>query len=322
MSPQVAQHPWSAEALFNKTLVYVGEMERLTADDWRFGLWSSLSLELLARAAVANISPALLASGKDWRNVHYALGHPPSKKDFKPNSLLTREIFAMLNELLPEFNKESLDFCVLHCANRNAELHTGEERFAGLNRSEWLPKYYAACDVLLKSMGKTLNDLFDDPEAADQMILALKDTAAKAVEKDIDDCKKIWEQKSPSEQQQALAQAATWATRHSGHRVNCPACGSPALTKGTGWGTVSSEINDDSGLIVQRQTMLPSSFECIACGLKITGFSKLSAHGLGDPFTDTTRTSAAEYFDLHTEEELEEARASAEPEFEEDFNER
>ena len=322
MSPQVMQHPWSAEALFNKTIVYVNEMERLTADDWRFGLWSSLSLELLARAALANISPTLLASGKDWRNVHYALGYPPSKKDFKPNSQLTREIFAILNELLPAFNNESLDFCVLHCAHRNAELHTGEERFAGLNTSEWLPKYYAACDVLLKSMGKSLNDLFDDPKAAGEMILALKDTAAKAVGKDIEACKKTWEQKSPGEQQQAVAQAAAWATRHSGHRTNCPACSSPSLIKGAGWGTVSSEINDDDGLIVQRQTMLPSSFECIACGLKIVGFSKLSASGLGNSFTDTTRMSAAEYFNLHTDDELEEARASAEPEFEEDFNER
>ena len=39
---------------------------------------------------------------------------------------------------------------------------------------------------------------------------------------------------------------------------------------------------------MQRQTMLPSSFECLACKLKISGISKLSACGLGDAFTATS----------------------------------
>jgi len=53
--------------------------------------------------------------------------------------------------------------------------------------------------------------------------------------------------------------------------------------------------------------MLPSSFECIACGLKIAGFSKLLACRLGNRFTARTISSAAEFFNLHTDEELEEA---------------
>ena len=40
---------------------------------------------------------------------------------------------------------------------RNAELHTGEEAFAGLGTSSWLPQYYASCKVLLASMGKELS---------------------------------------------------------------------------------------------------------------------------------------------------------------------
>jgi hypothetical protein len=68
--------------------------------------------------------------------------------------------------------------------------------------------------------------------------------------------------------------------------------------------------------------MLPSAFECVACGLKIAGLSKLSACGLGDAFTATTTLTPAEYFGLYTEQDLDEARASGgEPEYEEDFNE-
>jgi hypothetical protein len=316
----VTQHPWSVEALFNKALLYIGEMERLAADDWRFALWSSLSLELLARAALANISPTLLASGRDWRNINYALGNPSSHRNFKPVSAAVSEVLLMLNELLPDFSKELLNSCALHCGNRNAELHTGEERFSGTKSSEWLPKYYAACDVLARSMGKSLADLFGDPKTAQEMILALQDTAAKAVGQDIHTHKELWGQKSSDDKNVALAQATSWATRHAGHHVKCPACESPAVVKGTGRGAVSTEIDDD-GDIVQRQTMLPSSFECIACGLKIAGFSKLSACGLGDTFTGTSVTSAAEFFNLHTDEELREAVRLAEPEFEEDNNE-
>lgn len=68
--------------------------------------------------------------------------------------------------------------------------------------------------------------------------------------------------------------------------------------------------------------MLPSSFECVACGLKISDLSKLSACGPGDAFTATSTSSPAEFFGLHTEDELDEARAvSYEPEWEPDFNE-
>ena len=66
--------------------------------------------------------------------------------------------------------------------------------------------------------------------------------------------------------------------------------------------------------------MSPSSFECVACGLRILGLSKLSAAGLGDAYTAKSSFTAAEFFRLYTEEELEEAR-NATPEFEEDFNE-
>jgi hypothetical protein len=315
-----AQHAWSSEALFNKALLYVGEMERYTANDWQLGLWSSLSLELIARAALAHVSPTLLANRKDWRNVYHALGHAPTAKLFTPSSATTGEVLSILEEVLADFTKELADFCVIHCARRNAELHTGEEAFAGLGTSAWLPKYYASCAVFLRSMGRSLADLFEDPGTAEDMIASLRDAAAKAVAQEVEAHRQAWSAKNPDEREASLAQAVAWARRHAGHRATCPACSSPGLIRGSGQGVVNTEVGED--VVVQRQTMLPSSFECIACGLKISGLSKLAACGLGDAFTATSTSSAAEFFGLHTDEELEEARASSpEPEWEEDFNE-
>ena len=47
--------------------------------------------------------------------------------------------------------------------------------------------------------------------------------------------------------------------------------------------------------------MLPTTFECIACGLHISGISKLSACGLGDAFMAKSTYSAAEFFGLGDE---------------------
>ena len=106
MNAKVTQHPWSSEALFNKALLYVGEMQKFGPTDWQFGLWSSLSLELLARAAVAYISPTLLADGRKWRNINHALGHPPTAKAFTPTSVQTNQLLDVLKELVPDFTKE------------------------------------------------------------------------------------------------------------------------------------------------------------------------------------------------------------------------
>jgi hypothetical protein len=112
VSAKPTQHAWSSEALFNKALLYVGEMESYTANDWQFGLWSSFSLEFVARAALAHISPTLLANRTNWRNIHYALDHAPTAKQFLPISVTTREVLSILEELLPDFTKELVDFCI------------------------------------------------------------------------------------------------------------------------------------------------------------------------------------------------------------------
>ncbi len=278
MTAEPAQHAWSSEALFSKALLYVEEMDRYTAEDWQFGLWASLSLEMVARASLSHISPTLLANRRDWRNIHHALGHPSTSLGFVPTSVITSEVLSILKEVVP-----------------------------------------ASCKVLLESMGKSLSDLFDNSAEGEKLVASLQDTAAKAVQQDIKAHMEMWKAKSSEEQMASLAQATAWASRHAGHRTRCPACNSPSLIRGSSHGDVTTEVNEDT--VVQRQTMLPSSFECIACCLRISGLSKLSACGLGDAFTATSQYSVAEFFGLHTEQELEEARAAGEPQWEEDFNE-
>lgn len=322
MTNVINQSTWEADTLFAKSQLYIGQMESSSADMWQYGLWSSLCLELLTRAALSNISPILLADTKNWRNIMHALGKEPTSKKFYPISIPTNEVLARLKELLPEFTNEIAGFCSQHMNRRNSELHSGEMVFHSLGTSEWLPKYFLACKVLLESMGKDLSDFLGDHELALSMIESLEDAVAKAVQQDIKAHAKVWSNKEEAEKEKLILQATAWATRHSGHRVECPACGSPALLTGSSSGPVTTTITEDDE-VVQRQTMLPSTFECVACGLKISGYSKLSACNLGDVFTEKTFYSAAEYFELYTDDDLEDARKEQQEayDYEPDFNE-
>ena len=319
MTHSVSGHPWEEETLVCKARLYNDQMEEHPAESWQFGLWSALSLEFLARAALAHISPLLLADSKsDWRNLAYALGKDPTSARFLPKSISIREVLSRLSELPTGLNNEIADFCVEHAVRRNAELHSGQLAFAGIGTSEWLPKYYLACDVLLKSMDRELADFVSEHSVAQEMIESLRDAAAQAVNSDIKAHRKAWSGKSSSDRDKASRQAETWAMRSAGHCVVCPACNSQSLLHGNPSGPVTTEV--DGEMVVERQTLSPSAFECIACGLRISGFSKLLACGLGDAFTRKSTYSAAEFFGLHTDHELEEA-LNAFPEWEPDFNE-
>ncbi|WP_322883986.1 hypothetical protein U8C35_12205 [Sinorhizobium medicae] len=321
MTAKVANAPWSEDGLFAKAQLYVEKMESHTADNWQFGLWSTLALELVARAALAHISPVLLADASNWRNLTYAIGHQPTAKKFTPVSIPIGEVISRLEELIPTVTPEIAGFCKQHLQRRNAELHSGELIFSELGTSKWLPNFYLSLRTLLAVMGKELQDIVSDPSGAQSMIEALGDEAAKAVDQDIKAHQKVWSNKSDEERAAAVVQATTWATRHAGHRVDCLSCGSPALLQGSPSGAVSTQVDEKEGEVIQRQTMLPASFECIACGLRISGLSKLAACGLGDAFTGKSVYTAAEFFELYTEDELEQARVDAAPGYEEDFNE-
>ncbi len=318
MNSSVDSHPWSEESLFCKAQLYVERMEAHTADEAQFGFWSALALELLARATLAHISPVLLAGDRDWRNLPYALGIDVTSTKFVPRSLQAKDVLLRLQELVPGFDQENYGFCRHHMERRNSELHSGELAFESLGTSDWLPRFYLACNVLLQSMNKELEDLISDHKEAQELITAFKDDAAASVKGDIIAHNKVWNNKSDSEQEATTKQAATWATRQEGHRVECPACKSQSLLLGAPSGPVTTKVDGDE--VVQRQTMLPSSFECIACGLRIFGLSKLTAAGLGNAFSATFSYPAAEYFELYTEEDLEAARQET-PYYQDNFNE-
>ena len=295
-APTQVPHGWSVNALLTKAQRYVEEMQKFSHDDWRFAMWSTLALELLARATLAHVSPTLLADPKNWNNVYYALGFQPKVKKFTARSVDISNVLKCLQDILPAFRPELEGSAVLHMSRRNEELHSGITPFDNIASSSWLPDFYETCDILLASIGSSL-ELFigkDEAAVATTMIAAARDKSAKAVMGSIHAHKAVWENKEEDEQSKLDAQASAWATRHDGHRVKCPACGSQALVFGVAAAAPIRTISGDQ--ITEAQQYLPSKFECVACGLKISSYSQLNACGLGEMYKATFNYNAAEYY--------------------------
>jgi hypothetical protein len=301
-NPAKTPHPWSSDALFLKAQRYAEEMLSHERDEWLFAFWSTLTLELLSRAALAHVSPALLADSKDWTHLYFALGHPPKAPKFVPKSVDISAALSRLREINPSFELRLESFAALHLSRRNEELHSGSTPFDSIASNEWIPLFYEACAVLTKGMGETMESLFGKEEAvlAVQIVAAAKDEGAKAAAKNIHAHKTVWEEKNAEERGILSAQASLWAKKQTGHRVTCPSCNSDALVIGNAVAPATQRLKD--GLIVETQDFLPEKFECTACGLKIVGLAHLHASGLGDTYKTTSTYDPAEYYAVNNDE--------------------
>jgi hypothetical protein len=295
-TPVQLPHEWSKDALLAKAQRYAEEMRAQPREGWQFAFWSSLSLELLARAALANVSPTLVADHKDWNNIYFALGNTPTVKKFSPKSLDISSVLNRLQEIVSAFTPEMRDFALLHMGRRNQELHSGGTPFDSAKASAWLPMFYHAAEVLLASMNEKLETLFGPDEAmlATELIAAANDASAKAVAKTIHDHKTVWSQFDADERAKRQVKASAWATRQEGHGVSCPSCSSDALVTGSPMAPPVKKLDGDE--ITETQYFLPSRFECVACGLKVNGLSQLHAAALADTYKATFTYDAAEYY--------------------------
>jgi hypothetical protein len=293
-------HDWSKDALLNKSLRYAEKMLEQERDSWLFGFWSALTLEMLVKAAISNVSPALIAE-KEWKNTYFALGykHPEGK----PKTAAISDLLNRAEIILPGFNRDMQNFCTTHVERRNAEIHSGALPFEGLSSSAWLAEFYLTCEFLLKTLKKSSSFLFGKEEAktAKVLIKALRDDDAKIVQKKIAKHKKLWGSKIKTERERLAKQASIIASRDLGHRVKCPACGSDAVVKGAPSGLPNVSTNDQT--VVVKTPTLPSRFSCSACRLKVVGYSKLNACGLGGVYTSTVEHDAIDYYGVREEDQ-------------------
>jgi hypothetical protein len=134
-------------------------------NNWQFGLWSAFVVEMLVRAAVANVSPVLLADSKDWNNLLHALDKPTKKQKFVAKSASITELIQRVEDMIDGFTREHSNFCASQVARRNSEVHSGNMPFENLGTSSWLPSFFTVSQILTNEIGESLESLFGNEVA-------------------------------------------------------------------------------------------------------------------------------------------------------------
>jgi hypothetical protein len=291
---------WEREPLWAKAKLFFDRAFEERREDPLFGLWCSLGLELLARAAVASVNPALLADpDPDQKNLLYALKLTSDSSSTK--SLTTARVLNLCRFLFPKFTEDDRKVAVALANRRNEELHSGGAGFTTYPVGEWLVGFYRASWALTDSMGETLESLFGKAEAGvANEVLSQNEAAVKSrVLKLIAEFTKLFAAKTPEEQEKAsqLAKVEGEQLSHKRHhRVTCPACKSVATVQGDAFGP--EKVIHGDGEIVVRQAVSPRLFSCPACGLKLQGYAELGVAGVGAHYTRASTFSPDEYYGL------------------------
>ena len=290
---------WERSALWSKAVLF---MQRATSQDKEspdFGLWASLGLELLARAAVAQTSPALLADpDKDQKNLLHALGISSSHA---PKSIPTFQVLSHCRTLVPAFTEDEFKAASALLNRRNEELHTGAAAFATFPLQSWIGSFFRCCKILAEHQGETLTSLFGKEEAtvAEEILGKAEAGVISNVKSSISAHSKVFEAKDAKEREELSSEAQAEADKlsHRGHhRVHCPSCKCTATVQGTTYGGERLEHKDD--MIIVRESVIPTKFSCTACGLKLSGYQELVAAGVGDHFTHRSEYSPSDYYEL------------------------
>lgn len=292
---------WERDPLWAKARLFFERAFNESRDDPAFGLWCSLGLELLARAALASVSPTLLAEpDNDHKHLLHALGRGSDRVPRK--SISTAQVFALCRQLFgASFTEDDFKAAMALVNRRNEELHTGAAAFAEYQPREWLPGFYRVSRNLAEAIGETLDNLFGNEEAevAQDTLAENENDTRQRVKSAIAAYARVFREKSEVERQAAAERAEKQGAelayqRH--HRVTCPACKCIATVQGKTFGKEHTTHEEDT--IKVRQAVYPTSFSCSACGLQLTGYTELNTAGLGGHYTRTMAYTPEEYYGL------------------------
>jgi hypothetical protein len=308
---------WEQEPLWAKSKLFFERAFNEEREDPIFGLWCSLGLELLGRAAIASMSPTLLAEpDHEHKFLLHALNRGADRVTRK--SISSNLVFTLCKTLFSHFTEDDFKIALALINRRNEELHSGGAAFEEYKSTKWLTGFYKVCNSLCIAMNKSLSDLFGEEEAAvaEEIIAENKKEVSQRIAGTISAHRKVFGNKPDKEQESLRSEAEENGNtlslkRH--HRVNCPACNCIATVQGEPFGKVNISHGDDS--IIVRQAVMPALFECDSCGLRLSGYAELEAAGLGGQHTRKTSYTPEEFYSLDSSSESEEDEFEFYPEY-------
>jgi hypothetical protein len=294
------------DALYTKSRVYIrrGFRAQANKDTEEYQLWASLSLELLGKATLVKVHPALVADPLHFQSLFAACGRQLSP-DIK--TITAKTLFERLSHLEKEFDSRHQKFCEQMAIRRNAELHSGESPFSGMPPEAWEREFWGAVAIVLSMQDETLESWLgaEDSKAPVKIIEQAARALDWAVKNRVARCKDDFLKKyQDQKKRQALVDGSVglmWNefTWDSYDRCICPACGSKSFLGGTLWN--EEVVSSDTGfsaygpeglefyepaIEVVKKTFLVEIFECLVCNLQLYGTKEIAAADLPGDFIE------------------------------------
>lgn len=285
--------PYDHEALWAKAKVFLNRAmdpgpERAFDEQ---ALWASAALELLGKAALARVSPLLIAEPtEDGANLLIATGLIEGTARFAAVSAST--IFKRCQKAFRPFSADA----ALKFANaRNEYLHGSSIGFMTLPPEAWWPQYWALAAVLVAALDREIEDLvgLDRAPAVESYLRQntknVEDRAETLVSRARQRLAQYRAGTLPARIQMEW-QASPDLTVGLGYHepATCPACGGVGTLEGDDSSDMDYDFDvDREGEPVSAWATIHvpvEYFSCPACHLVLDGYELIDHVGLPDTF--------------------------------------
>ncbi|MET7833243.1 hypothetical protein ABZS44_10480 [Micromonospora sediminicola] len=264
-------------------------------------LWASLALELLAKAALARVSPLLIASPtEDGSNLLIASGLVEGEGRF--TSVKAHTLYSRCHKAFRPFSERDAQQITWA---RNEYLHGGAASFTTIPPNAWWPRYWAQAVILANAQDKTLEELvgLERVPLVENHLAQNKKNIEHRVEMLIERARQRLAQFRAGNLPARVAKEFSnptdlTASLSYSENENCPACGSVGLLEGDA--VESSEIQseqlaEDDYEVWVDLTIIADYFSCPTCRLILDSADLIEAADLTTTFS--AQGDYADYMD-------------------------
>jgi hypothetical protein len=287
--------PYDHEALWSKSKVFLNRA--MDPGDVRSfdeqALWASAALELLGKAALARVSPLLIAEPtEDGVNILIATGLLEGKAKFTSVSAST--IFKRCGRAFRPFSRED---ALRFAEARNEYLHGSSVGLLNIPPEAWWPRFWALAAILVTAQDRDLEELVGSSRLA--TVEGYLDQNAKNIEH------RTEAQINRAQQRLAQHRSGTlpakiqreWSadvdlTAGLKYRETaiCPACGGAGTAEGEDSSDISYDYErgwyeDEPDSVTATITVPIDYFSCPTCRLVLDRYELVVQSGMDDSFT-------------------------------------
>lgn len=283
---------WDPDALWLKARLFINhamDPGEPRGFDER-ALWAWLALELLGKAALARVSPLLIAApNEEGTNLLAASGLVSGDGPVTTVPALT--VFKRCARAFRPFN---LSECVQVMHNRNEYLHSGSASFTSLPESAFWPAFWSQAALLVLAQGRDIADFVGDERVheVETHLARNKQHLQQRVETLLGRARQGLELVASGNASERIVKIY----RHGGDlRAGlqystarlCPACDALGTLEGSqesGHELRYEQIAEDDFIVCADVTVYADHFSCPNCRLVLNGADLLDVAGLDTEF--------------------------------------